>query len=751
MMEEPSSNPSVILAKKLSASDKIVDEYLSKKNGGVLVENIGKELFINYEDIFGWKQYIAINHGKTIHDFVKNKVRYKSITIDLKKLYDYEENDAKKWYTETEHEKIEKHTLTNLFYDNPDKTLNHIQACLEELKEPYNTTTDKPIEIHVTNVEMPVDIRDIRIDNVDRLYSINCSISKIGNVRPVLVVGVYECIRCKELIEVPQIIGEAEIHPAYCKCDSEKKGVFRLVQKESKYIDYQLSRLSENVDACTNGEQPQIIDARLINDLCGNLVPGERVIIYGIPRVIIKRDGRGVAKTNRDLIIQILGYKKEDKSTFIITSEDEAEIRDLASKPDIKNLIVDSIASSVYGQEDLKLAIALTLVGGVRKRFPDGSIQRGDSHLLIVGDPGVAKSVILKAAGRLLVRGMVLSGKGASGVGLTAAAVKDNFGGDKWSIEAGALPLSNGGAVILDEFDKLSENDRDCLHGALEDQEIEIVKAGLRARLRTQCKLITAANPIYGRFDEHQDLPSQINMKPSLMSRFDIIYILRDKVDPENDSRIANSIVAAHAYGGRIEKYRSEGISHELVPFDNDEKFLMPKIREELLKKYLHYARTNITPIFERDDGSYQYLVDVYTKLRSGSTDMMITARQLGGLIRLSEASARLRLSNTISKEDVDDAVKLYLTSIKEAAKSDGTANITNLMVDVSSSQSERMKAIVEYLKKNDNVDGVNRKNVVSALSLIGYDDSSIYRSINQLKNTRKIMELPNGNLKYLN
>jgi replicative DNA helicase Mcm len=280
--------------------------------------------------------------------------------------------------------------------------------------------------------------------------------------------------------------------------------------------------------------------------------------------------------------------------------------------------------------------------------------------------------------------------------------------------------------VFLDELDKLSDNVRECLHGVLEDGFIEVEKAGLRAKLKAETCLVAAANPLLGRFEDYRSIPEQINLPPALISRFDLILTYRDIPSDDNDRKIAQYIVDAH--------------------MGNDE-FIKPEIPEDVLKKYFYYARTRVDPTI-RDPEIGKYLVDTYAELRRSGPNLKITTRQLGGIIRLAKSSARLRLSSTIEKSDIEYVVELYLKSLEEIAKGqDGNVSIDNIM-GVGESQKQRIKAIVKYLQDHDEDDGIVLRDLVSDLVGQGFKQPSVYRDVDELRSRGQIIRLPNGRIK---
>jgi len=293
------------------------------------------------------------------------------------------------------------------------------------------------------------------------------------------------------------------------------------------------------------------------------------------------------------------------------------------------------------GDEDIKLAIALQMFGGVRKQLPDGSVKRGDSHIMLVGDPGTNKSGLLKYAKKLAPRSIYTSGKSSSGVGLTAAAVRDDFGGGGWTLEGGAMVRANNGTACIDEFDKMGEEDRGSMFEALAEQEISVSKAGINATLPARTRVLAAANPETGRFDKMAPIAEQINLDPALISRFDLIFIVTDEVDEEKDAEIAEMINTTAKVGGMIAR---DGHA------DVDEKEdVEPAIDEEVMRAYVAYARQEYTPV--PTDAANERVKEFYVKMRSkGSSEddpVPVTARKMEALHRLAEASARIRLRTT--------------------------------------------------------------------------------------------------------
>ena len=339
-----------------------------------------------------------------------------------------------------------------------------------------------------------------------------------------------------------------------------------------------------------------------------------------------------------------------------------------------------STAPSIKGYREVKEAIALQLFGGSAKELEDETRLRGDIHILIVGDPGIGKSQILKYVSKLAPRSIYTSGKGTTGAGLTAAAVRDELGG--WSLEAGALVLGDQGNVCVDELDKMRSEDRSALHEALEQQTVSIAKAGIMATLNSRCSVLAAANPKFGRFDRFKVLGEQIDLPAPIISRFDLIFIIEDKPSRKKDSELAQHILEIH---------RSKDINYVIEP--------------ELLRKYIAYARKHVNPALTEE--ANEVLKNFYVDMRNSSSNaeenaaVPITARQLEAIIRLSEASAKINLKEYVEKEDAEKAIRLQMSCLKDVGQDPETGEIQADIVGGGRPKSERdrMTLIINEVK----------------------------------------------------
>jgi DNA replication licensing factor MCM5 len=414
-----------------------------------------------------------------------------------------------------------------------------------------------------------------------------------------------------------------------------------------KFADFQRIKIQEDQQSVPTGEMPRHLSATAARWLVNKVNPGLRrnfVAIYEIYTGF-----RGTQKSG----LRVVG---------IMDAEAGGDARgvDWDGKTRTRKEIVEGIAPEIYGMEDVKVAIACQLFGGVRKHLPDGMRMRGDINVLLFGDPSVAKSQLLKFAYRLSPIGVYTSGKGSSAAGLTASVIKAH-GGD-FILEGGAMVLADGGLVCIDEFDKMREEDRVAIHEAMEQQTISIAKAGITAVLNSRCAVLAAANPTFGRFDDLRSAQDNMDFQTTILSRFDLIFVLRDVKDATRDERIVGHVIKLH-------QAADEGAR----PGDTSWKSL---------RDYILHARTNCAPALS--DDAANHLRDQYVNMRHAvhGSAIPITVRQLEALVRLSEALARMELKTTATMEHVQEAIRLFKVSTFDAASAGLAAPNQQMLAD---------------------------------------------------------------------
>lgn len=545
-------------------------------------------------------------------------------------------------------------------------------------------------------------IRDLRAEHISRFVAIEGIVRKVTEVRPKIVEATYFCNNCGKKVRVFQ---EEGVLKTPFECPACKSKRFTFVPEESLLVDSQRIKIQEYPENLKGGEQPQSIDVYLEGDITGIINPGDRVIINGIVRANPR--GLGAKRlTHMDMFIEgnSIEILQQEYEEFEITEEDKKKILELAEDERIYERIVGSIAPSIYGYEDIKLAIALQLFGGVPKRLPDGTEIRGDIHILLVGDPGVAKSQLLRYVHRIAPRSVYTTGKGTTTAGLTATAVRDEVDG-RWTLEAGALVLADKGVALVDEIDKMRAEDRSALHEAMEQQTISVAKAGINAVLKARCALLGAANPKYGRFDRYQPIAEQINLSPTLMSRFDLIFVLTDDPDVERDKALAEHILKTHKLGEKLEKIKHVSGEYSRKSLEAEIQKVTPAIEPDLLRKYIAYAKRTVFPILTEE--AEKRIVEFYVGMRGKAKEnspVPITARQLEALIRLAEASARIRLSDRVEVEDVERVIRIIRKSLEQIAMDPetGEIDIDYAFSGTSKTQRDRImiiKKIIEELE----------------------------------------------------
>ena len=518
-----------------------------------------------------------------------------------------------------------------------------------------------------------------------------------------------------------------------------KKGPFKLNFAHSKFVDAQKIRLQESPEGLKGGEQPQTLDANVEAALAGMIFPGDRVVMTGLLRVA-QRQYQNVKSTTFDLFLEANSIEIEDKEfkDIEISGEDESKIVELAKTPGIDSAIVRSIAPSIFGYESVKEAIALQLFSGVPKKLPDGSHVRGDIHILLVGDPGIGKSQLLRYVVQLAPRGIYASGKSSTSAGLTATAIKDEFGDGRWTLEAGALVLADQGIAAVDEMDKMRSEDRSSLHEAMEQQTVSVAKAGIMANLKSRCALLGAANPRYGRFDPYESIAEQINMQPTLLSRFDLIFVLTDVPNESTDTGIAKHILQSHFAG----ELASSGMPNQEV--EAAMSIISPEIEAELLRKFIGYAK-RVNPILTEE--AKQQFIDYYVGLRRrrrrGFADPYhrSPARSSRAACRSERAH---RLSKWVTLDDAKRVIQIVEACLKEVGvdPETGKRDFDVIAVGKSKSQQERIKSIRDIIRELEREAGsAHIDTIVERASKLGFEKDKVEAEIARLVQEAAIFE----------
>lgn len=560
----------------------------------------------------------------------------------------------------------------------PEETLKAAQSSIAEFDLPKDL---RQFQVRIKNLpeSSKMLIRNVRSKHLTRMIWTLGVVRQKSDVRPQVTSTRFECPSCGNVITLLQLEKKFR-EPSKCSCG--RKGKFK--ELESSLIDAQGIVLEEASDDLEGGDQPKRINVFLKNDLVSPLnerrtSPGSKIRVAGWIIKVPKNLKEGGKATQYDLLLEAnyVETVEEDFTDINVTKEEQEKILQLAADPKVYSKLINSIAPSIFGHERTKEALLMQFVGGVRKERSDGTVTRGDMHVLLVGDPGCGKSQLLKRSVKVAPKARYTGGKGVSGAGLTAAVVKDEFLGG-WSLEAGALVLSNHGFVMIDELDKMDNEDRAAMHEALEQQTVSISKANIQATLRAETTVLAAANPKLGRFSPRESIAAQIDLPPTLINRFDLIFPIKDIPDKKRDEQMAQHILGLH----------------------KDPTMGEPEIPTDLLRKFIAYARQKSKP--KMTDEALEELKNYYIQMRNrGGTEddefrvIPITARQLEALVRLAEASAKIRLSEKVLRQDARRAIDLIQYCLEQVAMDVKTGLIDIDQISTGISATQRSKIIV--------------------------------------------------------
>uniref|UniRef100_A0A4W6CI93 DNA replication licensing factor MCM3 n=1 Tax=Lates calcarifer TaxID=8187 RepID=A0A4W6CI93_LATCA len=532
-------------------------------------------------------------------------------------------------------------------------------------------------------------------------------ITKCSLVRPKVVRSVHYCPATKKTMERKytdmtslDAFPSSAIYPTKDEENNPLETEFGL----SIYKDHQTITVQEMPEKAPAGQLPRSVDIILDNDLVDMVKPGDRVQVIGTYRCLPGKKGGFTSGTFRTIMIACHVKQMSKEVSPYFSADDVAKIRNFSRtrSKDVFDQLARSLAPSIHGHEYIKKAILCMLLGGVEKVLENGSRIRGDINILLIGDPSVAKSQLLRYVLHTAPRAIPTTGRGSSGVGLTAAVTTDQETGER-RLEAGAMVLADRGVVCIDEFDKMSDMDRTAIHEVMEQGRVTIAKAGIHARLNARCSVLAAANPVYGRYDQYKTPMENIGLQDSLLSRFDLLFIVLDQMDPEQDREISDHVLRMHRYrdpreqegaamalGGSVDVLATEDPDaiaeehEELQIYEKHNNLLHGSKRKkdkivskEFMRKYIHIAKA-VTPVLTEEAANH--IAEEYSRLRSQeqlAADIArtspVTARTLETLIRLSTAHAKARMSKAVELEDSEVAVELvqfaYFKKVLEKEK----------------------------------------------------------------------------------
>ncbi|TBU40540.1 MCM-domain-containing protein [Dichomitus squalens] len=520
------------------------------------------------------------------------------------------------------------------------------------------------VHVRITDLPLTASLRDLRRANLNKLVRVTGVVTRRTGVFPQLKYVKFDCRKCGAVLGPFYQDSTREVKISYCP-NCEGRGPFAINSEQTVYRNYQKMTLQESPGSVPPGRLPRHREVVLLWDLIDRAKPGEEIELTGVYRnnfdaSLNSKNGFPVFST----IIEANNInKKEDQfAAFRLTEEDEKEIRALARDDRIRKRIVKSIAPSIYGHEDIKTAIALSLFSGVAKDINRKHRIRGDINVLLLGDPGTAKSQFLKYVEKTAHRSVFATGQGASAVGLTASVRKDPITRE-WTLEGGALVLADKGTCLIDEFDKMNDSDRTSIHEAMEQQSISISKAGIVTTLQARCAIIAAANPIRGRYNPTIPFQQNVELTEPILSRFDVLCVVKDTVDPVQDELLARFVVGSHLRSHpKFDSSKEEMDVGTILDAD-----IIP---QDLLRKYIMYAKEKVRPkLYDLDQEKLSRLFSDLRRESLATGSYPITVRHLESMIRMAEASAKMALREYVRADDIDLAISVAVGSFVSAQK----------------------------------------------------------------------------------
>jgi DNA replication licensing factor MCM3 len=577
--------------------------------------------------------------------------------------------------------------LAATFVKRPAEYLPAFEEALQEAVEQEDAAFAKQVNVSHFRIAVNGDFGAHRVTPrglggalLNQLACVEGIVTKCSLVRPKVLRSTHYCpatgkFTSKEYRDATSFSGVAT-GSAYPSKD-EEGNVLQTEYGLCEYLDHQTISLQEMPERAPPGQLPRSVDVLLENDLVDSCKPGDRVLLSGVYRALpSKANSSGMFRTI--VVGNHVRHLTKGASIGTFTSEDVKNCKALAKRKECLRLLSESLAPSIFGHSQEKVALLLMLLGGKEKNLENGTHLRGDINILMLGDPSTAKSQLLRFVLRVAPLAISTTGRGSSGVGLTAAVTQDDDTGDR-RLEAGAMVLADRGVCCVDEFDKMTDNDRVAIHEVMEQQTVTISKAGIHASLNARCSVVAAANPVYGQYDPNQSPMKNIGLPDSLLSRFDLLFVILDRKDPASDRRISQHVIRSHRLRHRAP---SQVGARTTTPDQNDQTtpmFVDPnaagtgnappsaaesgeQLNVAFIKKYIHFAKTRCNP--ELSAAAAAHISNAYADLRakareSNGRTLPVTTRTLETIIRLSSAHAKCHLHGQVTKEDAEAALRV--------------------------------------------------------------------------------------------
>jgi len=579
-----------------------------------------------------------------------------------------------------------------------------------------------------------------------RLRSIRGEVSKATDVYARLKLAAFECERCGTSTDIPQPSGEYK-EPHECS-GCERQGPFKINFGQSEFVDGQKLRIQTPPERAQGDGQD--IDVYVNDDLTGEVTPGDRVTVTGVVELEQQTQGnQATAKFDPYLDGQHITIEETDARDIDVDAKQRERIETLANGEygDPLAIAAESYAPKIHGYEPVKKALVLALVGGARAMYPTGDSDRGEFHVLLVGDPSTAKSKLVERAEEVGWRAVGVSGTGATKAGVTATAVQDDFGDGSWTLDAGATVKAHRGVLAVDELDDMPEEVRAALLEPMSKQTIHVTKGGINTHLQTRVAVVAAANPKHNRFDQYEPIPQQFAFSSALLSRFDLVYTFKDEPDESEDADIAE-----HVLSGRDSAKRDE----RGLDINDDAVDPRPSVEPETLRAWIALAKRQPKPVFA-DESVQADIKESFTTLRGlydydPDEPIPVTFRTLEGTVRVAEAAAKFEFSETIEERHVDIATSLVGESMRDIGRdAEGNLDADVKETGESASQRERKRAVAEEIRSRQSEgDGeVDREMIVDTLSDV-YDNRHIRNDIQSFIDAGQAIEPEPGKVRYI-
>ncbi|MED6183996.1 Mcm2-7 hexameric complex component [Stylosanthes scabra] len=625
---------------------------------------LASDFLKNFADINGEPKYMNV-----LQDVANHKTR--AVQIDLDDLINYKDLDEEFLRRVTENTRryigVFSDAIDEIMPDSTEAFIDDDHDILmtqrsDEAVESENGSDPQQkmppeikryyeVYIKAPSKGRPYTIREVKASYIGQLVRISGIVTRCSDVKPLMKVAVYTCEDCG--FEIYQEVTARVFMPLFecpsTRCKMNKnKGNLILQLRASKFLKFQEAKVQELAEHVPKGHIPRTMTVHFRGELTRKVAPGDVVELSGIflpiPYTGFRAMRAGLVADTYLEAMSVTHFKKKYEE-YELRGDEEEQIARLAEDGDIYNKLARSLAPEIFGHEDIKKALLLLLVGAPHRKLKDGMKIRGDLHICLMGDPGVAKSQLLKHIINVAPRGVYTTGRGSSGVGLTAAVQKDPVT-NEMVLEGGALVLADMGICAIDEFDKMDESDRTAIHEVMEQQTVSIAKAGITTSLNARTAVLAAANPAWGRYDLRRTPAENINLPPALLSRFDLLWLILDRADMESDLEMARHVVHVHQH--------KESPALGFAPLD-----------PSVLRAYISAARRS-SPSVPRD--LEEYIASAYSSIRqeeakSSTPHSYTTVRTLLSILRVSAALARLRFSETVAQSDVDEALRLMQMS----------------------------------------------------------------------------------------